>query len=368
MNHQYPSVFRRVTLLLVIFIIAFNLSEYLLAWARVFYSMVRMQLQLSFFSWLIPTSGVIGTLLTAHIGLLIALFVAYAISFLTPRIVVYDTGLLFLSPLGKQWIPFTALRGIRSTELPVNGRFVVWVSSTKGLPLHGFIGSLLFGRLVWRGFVLTSDLAGFDNIVATLVEQLKQKYGEQNFAAHFSEERPTWQLQMLNAPRATIRQIVTEEMIPITQREATYQMISVAASLMLPMLVAAVITLLIPWGALLLLLVALAEFPIVSLYFTVTPVDSTRGIEFRDAMRIYPLTQLPRWLVSIGLTLLVVAGVPSIVLVFAPIPAILLSCLPVVTLTETWFDVHSPESWLGALVTIVYQLVVYELFVWLLPR
>lgn len=173
---------------------------------------------------------------------------------------------------------------------------------------------------------------------------------------------------MLNVPRATMRQVIAEENLPIDQKLATRQMIFAAASLALPMLVGAIIHLQFPLGAIVLPLVALLEFPLASFYLTILPIESARGIDFRDALRVYPLTQLSRWVVTIGLTLCIVAGVPPLLLVVIPIPAIAFASIGVIALTEEWFSVRPPDSWIGALVTVIYQLVLYEMFVWLLPR
>ncbi|MCI0477339.1 MAG: hypothetical protein L0Y55_13915, partial [Anaerolineales bacterium] len=223
-SFEYPAKIRRAGTILWVLLLTLNLLEYFLAWARAIYAWLSLPLQLPLIEFLQPPFNALAHLLTAHLGLLITLILAHALAFLTPRVYIQTNGLLMTTALGRRLIPYTALRGVRSTELP-NGRYVVWVDSTAALPLQNFLAALIFGRWFWRGFLLTSDLAGFDGVIATIAARLKQKYGEENFAARFAETEPTWQLQMLNAPVATIRAVVAEETLPITQRDAMWHAI-----------------------------------------------------------------------------------------------------------------------------------------------
>ncbi len=368
MKYDYPSTFRRITATLAIGMLVLNGSEYLLEWLRAAYALAYKPLELPYLDFLQPFHPILPTLLTSHIGLFLALLVARAIAFLTPRITLDQDGLLTSSVFGARYIPFNAIRKVYSTELQPNGRYVVWIDSTKGLPLHGWLASLLFGRWLWRGFLLTSDLQHFDDVIATIASQLKRKYGETKFAAQFVEETPTWLLSMLNDPRATISQVVARDTLPIDQRTAIMQMISASASLALPAIVAGIIHIQVPWIALVIPLLALIEFPLASVYLSDLPMDTFRRMEFDDAIRIYPLTQLPRWWVAIGLTVLIIAGVPALILLLAPLAAIAVNSRAVVQLSEEWFHIKSPESWLGALVTVIYQLLLYEMLIVFLPR
>ncbi len=366
-SYQYPPNIRRVMTMLWAFVLTLNVLEYLLAWTRVIYAWLYLPLRLPDVTFLQPFPHIPSTLLTAHLGLLVALIFARALAFLTPRVYVYSNGLWMTSAFGRRFVPYSALRGVRSTELS-NGRFVVWVNSTAALPLQNLLAALIFGRWFWRGFLLTSDLDGFDQVIAVIAEQLKQRYGEENFSARLVEEQPTLQLQMLNAPVATIRAVIAEETLPITQRDAIWHTVSFSSALLLPMFVSAIIHWQIPWGAIVVLLLAAAEAPLVALYFTAVPLSSIHHIEFDAALRVYPLTQLPRWIIALALTLLIVAGVPFVALVLIVIFAIAPGVFLVTRLTEEWFEIKFPESLLGALVTVIYQVLVFELFLAMLPR
>jgi len=366
-GYQYPTNIRRSVTMLWVFVLTLNLLEYLLAWARAVFAWLDLPLRLPDVTFLQPFQNVSSNLLTAHLGLLVALICVRALAFLAPRVDIRSDGLLMTTALGRHLVPYSALRGVRSTELP-NGRFVVWVDSTAALPLQNLLAALIFGRWFWRGFLLTSDLNGFDSVIATIAAQLKQKYGEQGFAARFVEEQPTWQLQMLNAPVETIRAVVVEESLPLTRRDALWHAASFSSSLLLPMIVSAIIHWQIPWGGVVVLLLATAEVPLAALYLTAVPLSSTRHIEFDAALRVYPLTQLPRWIIALALTLLIVAGVPFSLLALIVILAIAPGVYLVTRLTEAWFDVTFPESLLGALVTGIYQVLVYELFLVMMPR
>jgi len=151
-------------------LLAFNLVEFALAWLRVLYGWLWSPLNLPPTPPIVlldPPSprAVLSTLLTAHIGLFVAVYSARTIAYLAPRITVKYDGLLMQSTFGQKFISDDALRGLRSIELP-NERFIVWVDATKGLPLHNALAPLLFGRWAWRGFLLTSHSEHFDDAVA----------------------------------------------------------------------------------------------------------------------------------------------------------------------------------------------------------
>ncbi|MEW5721288.1 MAG: hypothetical protein AB1817_21860, partial [Chloroflexota bacterium] len=176
--YQYPRHIRRVVTLLWVCVLTLNGLEYLLAWARAIYAWLYLPLRLPYYDFLQPFHNIASDLLTAHLGLLVALIFARALAFLVPRIIFYNHGMGMTTALGRRFVPYTALRGVRSTELP-NGRFVVWVDSTVALPLQNFLATLIFGRWFWRGFLLTSDLVAFDTVIATIAARLKDKYGEE---------------------------------------------------------------------------------------------------------------------------------------------------------------------------------------------
>jgi hypothetical protein len=367
-DFKYPPRIRRVVAALWILLLLFNVVEYLLAWARALYVALAAPLGLLAVAFLAPIPSILPMLLTAHIGLAFAILAARGIAFLAPRVALWSDALVMRAALGARVIPFSALRGIRSFEFASSGRFVVWVESKKGLPLQNLIASLLFGRWLDSGFLLTSDLAGFDDILAAIVAELKQRYGEPGFAAHVIEEPPTWLAKMIFAPLETLREASDAHPIPISQSEAMQQMISVAASLALPLLVAAIIHLQIPWGALVLPLFALIEFPLASLFLALAPVEPLRPMEFQDALRLYPASQLPRWVIAAGFAGLIIAGAPFPALILLAIPAIVLGCYWVLKMTEDWYAQRVPDALIGLVVTGVFQFILYALFLALLPR
>jgi hypothetical protein len=359
---QYPPTLRRAVTALWVSLLLATLVEYILAWLRTFYSVLAAPLDWPRLVLLTPSQDILPMLLSAHIGFAFALIAADALAFAVPRITLTNNRLAMQTALGARVVSLDALRALHSVELP-GGRFIVWVESANGMPLQRFAASLIFGRWMGRGFFLTSDLIGFDHLVAALVAQLKRKYGEADFAAHLDEDKPTRLLSMLTAPLATLRELSSAPTIPISAREAALQMVSIAASLALPQVIAAIIRVEMPWGALLVFLFAFVEFPLASLYLTAVPVEYMRALEFNDVLRLYPLTQLPRWLVAAAMTLLVIAGAPLIVFVFAAAPAVVLGCYGVLKLTEDWFAVRQPDALLGLVVTVIVQSVLYVFFI-----
>jgi len=144
-GYQYPANIRRSVTMLWVFVLTLNVLEYLLAWARTVFAWLDSPLRLPDVTFLQPFQNVSSNLPTAHLGLLVALTCVRALAFLAPRVDIRSNGLLMITALGRRLVPYSTLRGVRSTELP-NGRFVVWVDSTAALPLQNFLAALIFGR------------------------------------------------------------------------------------------------------------------------------------------------------------------------------------------------------------------------------
>ena len=126
-GYQYPTNIRRSVTMLWVFVLTQNVLEYLLAWARAVFAWLDLPLRLPDVTFLQPFQNVSSNLLTAHLGLLVALICVRAVAFLAPRVDIRSNGLLTTTALGRRLVPYGALRGVRSTELP-NGRFVVgWI-------------------------------------------------------------------------------------------------------------------------------------------------------------------------------------------------------------------------------------------------
>lgn len=367
-GYQYPAHIRRMTTGLWIILLFFNLTEYLLEWVRALYTFLLPLLDLPFIAFLVPAQKILPSLLTAHLGLLAALIIVRALAYLAPQITLWKNGLFVETLLGTRFIPFDAVRVVHSIEFKSSGRFIVWIDSAKGLPLQNWLASLIFGKWFRSGILITSDIAGFDKIIAAVAGPLKWKHGDQGFAERFIETEPTPLLKMLTAPRATLAEAISPDAPRLTHRAIIWQMISIAASLALPLGVAAFIHLQFPFGALVVPLAALLEFPLAALFLSAVPMDSVRRMEFDDAWRVYPLTQMPRWLIAMGLTFCVIAGMPLFIFLLAIAPAIALGCYWVLQLTKEWFELPVSTAWLGILLTAIYQALVYGAFVAMMPR
>ncbi|MBI5305949.1 MAG: hypothetical protein HY868_27725 [Chloroflexi bacterium] len=345
-----------------------NGIEYLLEWTRALYTTLRAPLGLPFNPLFDHTEKILPSLLTAHLGLLVALVAARALAFLASRVTIWTHGIQFESPLGARLIRYDALRAIHSIEFKTTGRFVVWVDAAQGLPLQNFLASLLIGKWTPAGFLLTSDLRGFDEVVATLVARLKEKYGVAGFETRFSEDEPSTLLTILTAPRATLKELAATTPVAITPRDAVWHSVSSACALALPLAVAALIHAQLPVGMFVVPFVALVEFALAPLYLTAAPLDSLRRIDFADAWRVYPLTQLPRWGIAFALTYLVILGMPLFVFVMCIAPAVALGCYTVLVFARDWFEVPLAQAWLAVLMTAIWQIVVYALFVTMLSN
>ncbi len=367
-SYTYPTRVRRVLMALWLTLLLVNGIEYLLEWARALYTTAGVPLGLPFNPLFDHTQKILPALLTAHLGLLVALLAARALAFLTPTITIWKHGIEFTSPLGRRTIRYDSLRSIHSIEFKANGRFVVWVDAIQGLPLQNWLAIVLLGKWHWSGFLLTSDLQGFDEVVATLVARLKEKYGVAGFEARFSEDEPTLLLTFLTAPFATLHHLANTTPVEITPRTAAKYIASSSVALLLPVAVASIIHVQVPLGAPVLLVVALLEFALAPLYLTAAPLDSLRRIDFVDAWRIYPVTQLPRWGIAVAFAYLVIVGMPLFVLFMLIVPAVAIGCYTVLVFVRDWFEVPLAQAWLAVLMTAIWQIVVYALFVAMLAQ
>jgi hypothetical protein len=172
---------------------------------------------------------------------------------------------------------------------------------------------------------------------------------------------------MLNSPRGTIHTIVTAEPFPIDEIKARWQIASVTLSLLLPLVVGGIIHLQIPWGALIVLALALIEFPLASYFLSALRIGDYRRIEFSHAIRAYPLTQLPRWGIAFCLTLLIIAGVHPFFILFTVALAVMLGCVWALWFVREWFEVNLTEALVGVVATGLLQFVLYWMFYIFIP-
>ena len=77
-GYQYPANIRRSVTMLWVFVLTLNVLEYLLAWARTVFAWLDSPLRLPDVTFLQPFQNVSSNLLTAHLGLLVALICARA--------------------------------------------------------------------------------------------------------------------------------------------------------------------------------------------------------------------------------------------------------------------------------------------------
>lgn len=363
---QFPKRWNRIITAAWLLVLLGGGAEYVLEWARAIYAVLFIPLKLPLIVFLDPYQDVLATLLVSNLGFGASLIIARALAFLAPTYSIEEDRLVATTRLGTRVIPFDSVQKVYSSELE-EGRFVVWIQSKKGLPLQGFIASILFSMFFWRGVLITSDLQGFDTIVQKSIYKLRAKY-DAKYEKRVVETTPTWLMAMLSEPAKTLKRLANEEIVPITQHDAIWLMCSVALSLAVVYSVYSIIHIQIPWAALVLFLIALGEAPLVAAFWSAIPIGEGQGMKFREGMRLYPVTLLPRWAIGFVLLILLLAGAPLMLLVPTVLGAVAIGCAFSVQLVENWFKVQMPVSLLGGLVTVIYQVFLFETFLALLPR
>src|SRR5512143_801882 len=168
---QYPRRVHRIVQAVSMLVLGLNLLEFVLVWLGVLYGWLIVNQVVDF----LPSNSplpflqplrlvlVLPTLIAAHLGLIVAIVVARAIAFLAPTITQANNGLWMHTWLGRRFVADKSIKGVHSVEM-ANERFLVWVDARQGLPLQNFLGLLLFRRWSWSGFMITSDLIGFDAV------------------------------------------------------------------------------------------------------------------------------------------------------------------------------------------------------------
>ncbi len=364
--YSYPPRVRLLVNALGAGALAVSGVGYLLTWVRAVTCWLSIPPEVLPIKPFLPEWDILHFLLISHLSLFFAILGARAIAFLSPTIRMVGDELVLQSLFGTRSVRYRDVKGLVSMEIQSSSRFVVWVEAAHGLPLQNWLAILLFGRWCRRGFLVTSDLSGFDTVIGRIVEEMQAKYGE-SFSEHFAEVKPNFFMHMLLAPEATLTELARAESVELPLRDAAILAASAALSLALPLAVAELIHFELPWRTLLFLPLAFAEWPLASLYLATAPIGDARQMRPDEAMRVYPFTQLPRWLGAAGVMWLVIAGAPSAFVSLAILAVVALDCYWVLKLVKEWFLIQTLDGLLGIVVTAVYQLILFEFMFLLIP-
>ncbi|MBI2846240.1 MAG: hypothetical protein HYX86_06825 [Chloroflexi bacterium] len=139
-------------------------------------------------SWPIPAVG-LEELLGAHLALFIALLAVYFLYDLFPALSLAPDGVRVSSHGQWVFIPWGRIRRLVSTEAYAGERLIVFVElDTERLGPKWRLAGLIFGVGPRPGFLLTTDLRDFDQLVVTLANRLMEGKGDQPLSEVIGED------------------------------------------------------------------------------------------------------------------------------------------------------------------------------------
>lgn len=320
--------------------------------------------------WQVP-GEVLPTLLASHVTLLLALLLAAVVANLLSDVTVTKEGLILHAWSTTKRLSWEQVHSFFATTVGEPPRDVVFVRVTGGLPLYMRLYGLVVGHGFVPGFLITSDMADFEQLLGHILYEWQDVRGA---APDFVEAPPSPFLAMLGTPRRTIaalsapladetRAPTAADLPPLGQAAALMALSALALPVVLGL--ASVAELRLPWAALILFLVALTEWPLAS-YGLVVLSDffPGGGVTFSQAAAVYPYTQLPRWVVALALAFPLLLGAPAWLLLPIVVGGIVWSGYLVAILTAQIYRLTPKQALLGSAVPAVYQLLVYGLLLW----
>ncbi len=271
-------------------------------------------------------------LLEAHIVLVLLLGVASAIYHLLPALEARHEGLAVRRLRGWTVVPWARLRAVKVTELSENSQ-VVLVQLAGGLPLESHLTSFLYDGSLSPGVLLTSAISNFEALLQRVVVEV-MRYPPETSAP---EQPPIFQsdarsdLLLLGLQSSiAIDRLVEESRADASthafQMGRLLQALKPAFALaLLPALLIfsdrSFVQHVIPDGriaaaALVMLLLALLEWPLVSLGVIALDEMSGGGEEGARPFYLYPLVQLPRLVPMLAALIVMLLGAQPLAVIF----------------------------------------------------
>lgn len=177
-------------------------------------------LPLPHLAWPVPMVG-LEELLGAHSSLFVALLAVYFLYDLFPSLSLAPDGVRVSSHGQWVFIPWGRIRRLISTEPYAGDRLVVFVElDTRRLGPKWRLAGLLFGVGPQPGFLLTTDLRDFDQLVIALANRLMEARGDQPMAELIREDHfsPLFKLT-LDLPNFLIQVLMPHEREMPTPRQ-----------------------------------------------------------------------------------------------------------------------------------------------------
>lgn len=310
-------------------------------------------------------------LIEAHIVLLFLLGVASVISHALPALEARSEGLIVHRLRSRLLVPWSRLRVMKVTEFSETNQMVL-IQVAGGLPLDTRFVSMLYDGSLSPGILITSAISNADALlqrIALEAMRYHQATGDAQTAPFQSDARSNLLLLSIQSSAAVGRLVEEARHDPDTQRFTTERFMRVAP----PALGLAVFPALmlfadrsfvqhiLPDGRLVgaivvMLLLALLEWPLVSLAVVALDETSGGGEEGLRPLHLYPPVQQPRlFLMLAALIVLLLGGQPLAALLW--LGAIGWSFWLAAGLWSALYDWRGAQLIGGGLIPVAFQLI-----------
>jgi hypothetical protein len=248
-------------------------------------------------------------LIAAHVGLALAVGAVAIVYAFLPDLGLADGGLAMRTLRGWWLIPWTTVKTVRIASLKkprrlvlVQGRWTRWTPWPR-------LVSLCLGAGFEPGLLLASALRDFGPLMERLYREVKRAVPGATFDAEFYPVP----LLLVVEPVATLADLADQARDEGWPLDISAQaMAAVAGGLVLVQALLLVLAGGVWWKPLAIVGLNALEWGIGALYLYALAEIFPARVEFRHAVLLYPLPQIPRALLALPMAMFIAAGVPFV--------------------------------------------------------
>ncbi len=304
---SYPRSWRLARAALIVLLTGVALVQWILAWVRFLEPVLRAAGQGDNLLGVLAAQS-LRPLLSAHASLLLVAWSLNVLHALLPDLSLVDQGLMVRTFVGWRVIPWTSVTAVRTAVMPNSGRTLLVVQGQwTSWGLSARLASAFVGAGFAPGVPIISDLRDFE----PLVEHIRREVSLAAPWALWDDQFPALPVRVILEPSATLAELTAQahqEGWPIIL--SVQAMAAVAGGLALAHLLLLALVGGTWWKPLIVVGLCGLEWLIGALYLYALTEVFTGRMELGQAALLYPLTQIPRALLSIPMSMLIAAGAP----------------------------------------------------------
>ena len=322
--------------------------------------------------WQLPVTPLMalgGSFLALFITAQCALFVS---NLLVP-ITLSEQGLYFHLLRRPRFIPWEEIDSFFASRLGISERVLLFVRTVSGAPWYSRFYGLAVGAGFWPGFLVTSDMDNFGPALGHTLRSVEDERGIEQVRFDEQQAGPfaaiiltphqrlafLWPIDEQGQPAATIIQ-------PGVLQQAARIAAIVALALPMVLLIKQLLALSMTFSPVILLLLALLEWPIASYWLVAIGDLLAHPYPWPDMLALYPELQLPRWLIALACLALVLTQAPLWLFSLPILAGLLWSGWLLTLLTQRIYNIQDRRSMLGAALPLIYQALLYGMLLYFL--